>query len=71
MTGPIQEVPIQAVLFDVDDTLVDTRGAFGDAVGAVRRAFLPHVPAEREPELRLERLKARGIRAARKRRESL
>jgi len=42
---------IQTVLFDVDDTLVDTRAAFADAVGAVRRAFLPHVPAEREPEL--------------------
>ncbi|WP_425956522.1 HAD family hydrolase [Xylanimonas sp. McL0601] len=42
---------IEAVLFDVDDTLVDTRGAFADAVGAVRHAFLPHVPAEREPEM--------------------
>lgn len=42
---------VQAVLFDIDDTLVDTRGAFADAVGAVRRAFLPHVPQEREPEL--------------------
>ncbi|QAY71665.1 HAD family hydrolase [Xylanimonas protaetiae] len=44
-------VRVDAVLFDVDDTLVDTRGAFAAAVGAVRRAFLPHVPPEREPEL--------------------
>jgi putative hydrolase of the HAD superfamily len=44
-------VTIEAVLFDVDDTLVDTRGAFGEAVGAVRRVFLPHVPSEREPEM--------------------
>ncbi len=42
---------IDGVLFDVDDTLVDTAGAFGVAVSAVRRAFLPHVPAEREPDM--------------------
>ncbi|WP_245993368.1 HAD family hydrolase [Xylanimonas allomyrinae] len=42
---------VEAVLFDVDDTLVDTRAAFADAVGAVRRTFLPQVPAEREPEM--------------------
>ena len=32
---------IDGVLFDVDDTLVDTRGAFGDALVAVGRHYLP------------------------------
>lgn len=52
---------------------------FADMLGIIRDgrlvAFGPYeetlARAEREPELRLERLKARGIRAARKRRESL
>ena len=39
---------VQGVLFDVDDTLVDTRLAFGRAIGAVRATFLAHVPVERE-----------------------
>ncbi|GAB2476611.1 HAD family hydrolase [Xylanimonas ulmi] len=47
---PVEAI-VDAVLFDIDDTLVDTRGAFAEAVAAVRRAFLPHVPATREPEL--------------------
>jgi putative hydrolase of the HAD superfamily len=42
---------VDGVLFDVDDTLVDTRGAFAEAIGAVRREFLPHLPPSREPEL--------------------
>lgn len=43
--------PVDAVLFDVDDTLVDTRAAFTAAVEAVRQAFLPHVGPERLPDL--------------------
>ena len=39
------------ILFDVDDTLVDTKGAFALALAAVRAEYLPHVPAEREPEI--------------------
>ncbi|ACZ31378.1 HAD-superfamily hydrolase, subfamily IA, variant 1 [Xylanimonas cellulosilytica DSM 15894] len=42
---------VDGVLFDVDDTVVDTAGAFGVAIAAVRHAFLPHVPVEREPEM--------------------
>lgn len=42
---------IEAVLFDVDDTLIDTAGAFAQSIGAVRRAYLPHVPESREPEM--------------------
>ncbi|PJI93244.1 HAD family hydrolase [Luteimicrobium subarcticum] len=38
---------VDAVLLDVDDTLVDTRGAFTASVDAVRRAFLPDVGPER------------------------
>lgn len=41
---------LQGVLFDVDDTLVDTRGAFTVAIGVAVREFLPHVPAERHKE---------------------
>lgn len=39
------------ILFDVDDTLVDTKGAFARALEAVRAEHLPHVPAERDPEI--------------------
>jgi len=42
---------IEAVLFDVDDTLIDTADAFAQAIGAVRRAYLPHVDESREPEM--------------------
>ena len=48
MTDPRR---VDGVLFDVDDTVVDTAGGFGEAVAAVRRAFMPDVPAEREPEM--------------------
>jgi putative hydrolase of the HAD superfamily len=34
------------VLLDVDDTLVDTRAAFEQALGAVARTYLPDLPAE-------------------------
>lgn len=39
------------ILFDVDDTLVDTKRAFGLALAAVRAQYLPHVAPEREPEI--------------------
>lgn len=39
------------ILFDVDDTLVDTKGAFARALAAVRAEYMPNVPAEREPEM--------------------
>lgn len=42
---------IAGVLFDVDDTLVDTRGAFADAMAEVARVYLPHLPAERRGEV--------------------
>lgn len=37
---------IRGVLFDIDDTLLDTRAAFAAAVRAVADRFLPHVPPE-------------------------
>ncbi|MFI9487409.1 HAD family hydrolase [Promicromonospora sp. NPDC052451] len=39
------------ILFDVDDTLVDTKGAFAVALEAIRAEYLPHVPPERDPEI--------------------
>ncbi|MCP2267288.1 HAD family hydrolase [Promicromonospora thailandica] len=39
------------ILFDVDDTLVDTKGAFAVALEAIRAAYLPHVPPERGQEI--------------------
>lgn len=42
---------MDGILFDVDDTLVDTKGAFARALAAVRAEYLPHVPPEREPEI--------------------
>ena len=42
---------VDGVLFDIDDTLVDTRGAFGPALADVARRYLPDVPPERYPEL--------------------
>lgn len=41
---------VDGVLFDVDDTLVDTRRAFAKAIGAVARVWLPHLPEERHHE---------------------
>lgn len=43
--------PVDGVLLDIDDTLVDTRAAFAAALSAVAAVHLPHVPAERHPEL--------------------
>jgi putative hydrolase of the HAD superfamily len=42
---------VDGVLFDIDDTLVDTRGAFGRALSGVARRYLPDVPPERDEEL--------------------
>lgn len=42
---------IEGVLLDIDDTLVDTRGAFAVALTAAASAFLPHVPVERHAEM--------------------
>jgi putative hydrolase of the HAD superfamily len=39
------------VLFDIDDTLVDTRGAFGVALATVAEHYLPDVTVERHPEV--------------------
>jgi putative hydrolase of the HAD superfamily len=47
----VSELPLEGVLLDVDDTLVDTRAAFTAAMEAVWRAYLPDVPAERVPEM--------------------
>lgn len=38
---------VDGVLFDIDDTLVDTRAAFAAAIDAVAAVHLPHLPAER------------------------
>jgi putative hydrolase of the HAD superfamily len=45
--GPL----VDGVLFDVDDTLVDTRGAFAVALAQVARQYLPHLPEERHGEV--------------------
>ena len=45
------ERQIEGVLFDVDDTLVDTRYAFGRAISAVADVWLPGLPAERHAEV--------------------
>jgi putative hydrolase of the HAD superfamily len=42
---------VDGVLFDIDDTLVDTRGAFGHALSLMARRYLPELPPERDPEL--------------------
>ncbi|MEZ0447318.1 HAD family hydrolase [Cellulomonas sp. ICMP 17802] len=42
---------VDGVLFDIDDTLVDTRGAFVHALSGVARRWLPDLPAERHDEL--------------------
>lgn len=47
-TGPRR---VDGVLFDVDDTLVDTRGAFGAALAAVAARHLGHLDPSRHDEL--------------------
>lgn len=41
MTHQLGGKPITAVLFDIDDTLVDTRGAFRHALSVVAQEYLP------------------------------
>ncbi|WP_426594864.1 HAD family hydrolase [Cellulomonas sp. McL0617] len=43
--------PIDGVLFDIDDTLVDTRGAFSTALATIARQYLPDVPPDRDTEI--------------------
>jgi putative hydrolase of the HAD superfamily len=43
---------VDGVLFDIDDTLVDTRGAFAHALGEVARRWLPPLPDEAEMRAR-------------------
>jgi putative hydrolase of the HAD superfamily len=43
--------PIEGVLFDVDDTLVDTRGAFVHALAEVARVYLPAGADDRVGEM--------------------
>lgn len=42
---------VQAVLFDLDDTLLDTAAAFAAAVAAMAAEFLPHLEADRHAEV--------------------
>lgn len=42
---------VDGVLFDIDDTLVDTRGAFAVALAGVARRWLPDVTPDRDHEL--------------------
>ncbi|TDE95809.1 HAD family hydrolase [Occultella glacieicola] len=42
---------VRGVLFDIDDTLVDTRSAFAAALAEVAAEFLPGVPAADYPRL--------------------
>jgi putative hydrolase of the HAD superfamily len=42
---------VDAVLLDIDDTLVDTRQAFFAAVAAVAATWLDHLPPERHDEV--------------------
>ena len=48
---PAEPLGVQAVLFDLDDTLVDTAAAFAAAVAAVAEEFLPHLEPARYPEV--------------------
>ena len=43
--------PIDGVLFDIDDTLVNTRSAFSSAMTAVAEAYLTDLPRERYDEV--------------------
>jgi putative hydrolase of the HAD superfamily len=44
-------LPVDGVLFDVDDTLVDTHGAFAQALAAVSRTWLPDLDPARDVEV--------------------
>ena len=43
--------PIDGILFDIDDTLVDTRGAFAVALATIARRYLPDVTPDRDADL--------------------
>ncbi len=47
----LTERRIDGVLFDVDDTLVDTRRAFGRAISAAAQVWLPDLPETRHVEV--------------------
>jgi putative hydrolase of the HAD superfamily len=49
--APVRRPPVDAVLLDLDDTLIDTRAAFHAAVGAVAATWLDQVPAERHSDV--------------------
>lgn len=49
-TGP-DGPAVDGVLFDVDDTLVDSTGAFRAALADVAREYLPALPADRHDEV--------------------
>jgi putative hydrolase of the HAD superfamily len=51
VSADVTDRPFDGVLFDIDDTLVDTRGAFAAALGVVGERYLPHLPADQHPEL--------------------
>lgn len=42
---------LEGVLFDIDDTLVDTRGAFAHTMEVLSARFLPELAHERHPEV--------------------
>lgn len=42
---------IEGVLFDIDDTLVDTRGAFAHSMNVLSAKYLPSLPEERYGEV--------------------
>ncbi len=42
---------VDGVLFDIDDTLVDTRASFGHALAGVAERYLPDLPPERAGEV--------------------
>ena len=43
--------PVDGILFDIDDTLVDTRGAFGAALATIARRYLPNVTPDQDADL--------------------
>jgi len=49
-SGPLRS-PVDGILFDVDDTLVDTKRAFAQALAGVRAAFLQHLTTDDDAAL--------------------
>lgn len=50
-TAGVPVRPVDGVLFDVDDTLVDTRHAFSRAISAVASVWLPELPETRHGDV--------------------